>query len=392
MTPLQYPSSFPNTSERMFLKLLLCPDADFRTRWNEWRTTVVFEDIDYATLRLLPLLFLRLRSFHITDDSTGRIRGAYRLAWFKNQRILAASEHIISRCAEHGIEVLLLKGIPLLRSVYKDTGARFLGDGDLLIHPKDAPIVLAIMQENNWEYTEEDYRHITTALPNFATEILKGAAFRNNQSVEIDIHWRVFDRDRTFTFPTHAQSRRDFQDAREASFWERSVPAELGKSSCRMLCPEDLLLHVIVHGSAANRHRTLRWVVDAVYILRTHQIDWTDFIARSQLFDCIPAVQYAISYIAHYYPNEISFDIASRIAAIPTKESARKSYFQRATKRNNYARWGNLPILWSAYHAIASPYTFLDFLRIAWGLKKISDIPVFVLKKYLLRIRTIART
>ena len=86
-----FPNSFPKESETQFLKLVLCSDTEFEPRFLEWKASTIFDKIDYATTRLMPLLYLRLESLGIDDPIRGRLKGIYRLAWFSNQKILNAA-------------------------------------------------------------------------------------------------------------------------------------------------------------------------------------------------------------------------------------------------------------------------------------------------------------
>src|SRR5580700_3596431 len=150
--PLPYPSSFPDEAEERLIKLVLCSNAEFRGQWDVWKQNTVFDDIDFATLRLLPLLYLRLSSLGIEDDEiTGRIRGTYKLAWFRNQQLLAEVRKFVELCQEQRVPVILLKGLALLIDVYGDIGARFVADGDLLIDPKDFPKVFSHLERNGWK-------------------------------------------------------------------------------------------------------------------------------------------------------------------------------------------------------------------------------------------------
>ncbi len=384
---LPFPKSFPNKDEELFLKLLLNSDEDFPMLWKTWKSAVVFEDIDYATLRLLPLLYLRLKKFAIDDELSGRIKGVYRLAWSKNQLLLDAVKKIIMMCNEQDIPVLVLKGISLLVSVYKDTGARFMSDADILIKPEHVRRVTDLMIKNGWRFHNHSQAYLSKIS---SVGINKEITFMNERGIELDIHWKIFEDFSLYLNPFESFSKINRRESlANASLWEQSVLFIYGGAEYRVLSPEDMLIHVIVHGAEGNNHRTLRFVVDSIYIIRNQRVDWARFVVHLREFDCATEIHIAFSYLRKHFPSDIPESVAQQIADEPLSKRKIRKYYKSANKTIQYLPFGNFFLLWRNYWQYEprgrfpmSVYYFADYLRKAWGLSRKREIPVFIFNKY----------
>jgi len=289
MQKLPFPKSFPNKEELFFLSLLLSDDDNFPVLYEEWKNKVVLDDIDYATLRLLPLLYLRLQKFNFKDETTAKIRGVYKLTWVKNQLLISAIEQVVPVLETQGISVLMLKGVPLLMSVYKDVGARFLGDADILIPPGNIKKVLKIMSDAGWKL--EGSRN--PKYDNFSEESLqratKAANFINEQEVKLDIHWRLF------RFSKDGGGVFAFDD-----LWSRSTTINFKNQKYNILSPEDMLMHVIIHGAGGNTHRPFRWVADAVAIIKALDIDWDKLLKEIKEMEYVVGMYVGFSFLLQH--------------------------------------------------------------------------------------------
>jgi hypothetical protein len=391
MSEIIFPKSFPNPTEEEFLLLLLCPDGEFKARWDRWRLSTDFDRIEYATVRLLPLLSMRLRRLAVNDEPAGRIHSVYKVAWFKNQLLIDAAKKVVRTLSAQGIPVILLKGIPLLINAYKDEGARFLGDADILVPEKDATRTIDLMVEHGWT-------HVYTRSANFRklgqevmTKALKETTLRNDKLMEIDVHWKLFDVDPDLVSQSRLQARHDNDKKISAELWTDSAPFRFGGASCRILCPEDLLIHVIVHGSLGNSHRTLRWVTDVIHTIRNSSVNWTKMLEHAKEFQAVFAMQAALAYLHKHFPADVSAETLDLFAKESVSKNEAGLYYKSANHIGRFGLFGNFPLLWSVYRDIkkqGSPDLpgFFEYLQIAWNLPNKRDIPKFIADKYLARI------
>jgi len=375
---IYFPNSFPNNKETSFLKLILCDDDDFVELFEKWENENIFDDIDGACFVLLPLLFNRICKFGLESEATGRIKGVYRLAWFKNHRMLDQVDKITELFRVNDIEVLSLKGISLIVSAYQDMGARFMGDSDILINPADAKKIIPLMRDAGWEFadkysTDYDYFNLDSVL-----RLNKEMGFKNRHSIYMDIHWRLF----------NIAGRDDNEDIMPAKeLMDSSSMIEFNDKKYKMMAPENMLLHVIVHGAEINGSKVLRWVSDAAAIIRTHDIDWDLFLANTKKYVFEVDVMVAFKYLLEHDLVKIPKEASEQLLSLDFSDKAFDIYYKRAnTAISKYKLLGGLPFYWRLYWKYEvkgkfpmSFYYFFDYLAHACGLSGKNKLIGFIL-------------
>ncbi len=74
----------------------------------------------------------------------------------------------------------------------------------------------------------------------------------------------------------------------------------MGRATTSCLCPEDQLLHILVHGVRWTRVPHVRWVADAALILRAagDTFRTEHFLENIRRFDAVAPVQEGLSFVA----------------------------------------------------------------------------------------------
>lgn len=381
MTRLGYPKSFPTASEAQFLDILLAPLPEVAERWETWKRTHHFHQLPEAELRLAPYLYLRLKAANIHDEYTERIRGIYKLAWVKNHRLLAATTQAVRTLEAASIAPILLKGIPLLLSVYGDMGARMLSDADLLIAPRDARRAIRLMREHGYTRHTGPFPNLDAFTDESLPRVVKEITFTNAEHIELDLHWRTFDDLHTAGHP---------EAFSYADIAPRAASIEHHEEQYRIPSTLDLLLHVIVHGAEGSPVKTLRWVLDSALIIRTGTIDWGALIERAVAYDVVLELRLALSYLDVHNYASIPAAVQAKLAACAVTPARMRAYYARSNQ--TYKRFGGLPRLWRTYwhheadtHSLRALYGFVGYLTAAWGFAHTRDLLPFALHKYALR-------
>jgi len=154
--------------------------------------------------------------------------------------------------------------------------------------------------------------------PPFARELRRGGStpLRNTESEELDLHW-------------HVLSVLPFADTDDA-FWRGSVPAQIGGVPTRALCPVDELLHLIVHGLHWNPVHSLRWVADAVMILRvTPAFDWEALCRTAEDLALVSPVRSALAYLARRSFATVPARVLAALDALPVSPGQRLEWWAR---------------------------------------------------------------
>jgi hypothetical protein len=400
---LPYPSSFPNAVEERFIQLILSSDSDFPDLFDSWKRDTVFDNIDAAAFGLLPLLYLRLSALGIEDDHvTGRIRGVYKLTWFRNQRLVQDVRKMALLCHDAGIPIMLLKGLALVLNVYRDPAARALADGDLLVHPQNVASVFGLLKNQNWKQVDDLRRRSDICIPS-ADEFTDtrpdrrghSATFMNDADNMIDLHWQVFHTRLNQSAIRLLLLRKlpvwNTRSKLSAHHWKNALSTTIKGVPCQMLSLEDMLVHVVVHGAGENVHRPLRWVVDVAHIIRTGKIDWDKLIESTRISGNEVEMFIAFRYL-----------IERQLVSVPDSfwNKLKRMRLSRRAIRQYYKRWdfwrillGDFPSHWYRYWIYESKGSFLErcyalpaYLRELWGVEEKKSLTYFIFEKYRVRL------
>ncbi|MCE9541846.1 nucleotidyltransferase family protein [Candidatus Kaiserbacteria bacterium] len=382
-----FPESFPSPDEELLLRVLLSPDEELAEHYAAWKSTTVFDAVPYAVLGLMPLLYIRLSKHGIVDELTPRLHGIYKYAWTKNQLLIAEVRTLLEVLNATGVSSVVLKGVPLLLTVYKDVGARFLGDVDVLIHGHDAPTVLRYLTETGWTYKDPA---IVPEGTRFGLDtVIHATPLTKPGGLELEVHWHVYHVEtkshalRLLTLGSMSHAQPD-----DAYHWEHAVLTTVRDVPTRMLSPEDFLVHIISHGADGNSMRPFRWVVDAVWLIRAHAtLDWQEVVRAAEVADRSIDVSIGLRYLAERGFANIPETVIRELAEHPVSALDARRYRRRTTVSKSLL--GNFPLLWYRYFKFESNgtvYGFPSFLARQWGLKSALEVPGYVTKKYTQRL------
>lgn len=188
-----------------------------------------------------------------------RLRDAHTHTALKNASIARQVAEIARIGSEVGIEIALLKGTYLARSVFPSPAARSMRDIDLLVRPDETEGLATALIERGYAWVEpiqdvDEYHLPPLIVPDGA---------------EVEIHSGLE--------PDHAPFRTDIE-----ALWARSVQAEIEGAAVRVPAPEDVLAHVCVHTAFNHEFKLgLRGSCDADALIRATgaALDWETFAA-----------------------------------------------------------------------------------------------------------------
>jgi len=388
MMNFSYPKSFPNPDEEKFLRLVLSTENDFQAMWNEWSGKIIFDDLDPAIVRLLPLLSMRLNKSKIDGALVKRIHGVYKYAWFKNQQLFKTLKDVLVECDKNNIPVVLLKGASLLISVYKDMGARTLGDCDILIHPENALKLFELLQSfgcNPVDKTIADIKRFGLDKVTHAT------TFINQNNVHLEVHWHVYHLNNNESALRYLFLKDIESHQLTEYFWKYSVPVSVYDTKCKMLSSEDLFVHVISHGAEGNKRRPLRWVVDSSWILDSQKLDWNRVLESAKRTEHVFDMQIAIKYLVEKFGLTFPVSFVEELNNVIIDKNISNKYYKMSDI--HYSLLGKFPSLWYRYWLYESSgsvfdriYAFPKYLHTAWDIPKNKNLFSFVFSKYTERI------
>ena len=169
--------------------------------------------------------------------------------------------------AEHGVEVLLLKGAGLAYSAYPTPTSRPMGDIDVLVRDEVATEAWELVRANGWarrrdvpeERSYADHQHLTP---------LEDA---DGLQIGLELHTALFTHQAPFKLPA-------------SQMWEGARRLSIGGQSALVPSPEDQLLHSALHFAWSHEMtfgawRTLR---DVERIVATSAPDWSVVVQKSR--------------------------------------------------------------------------------------------------------------
>ena len=232
-----------SASDSYYNFLLLCLSGRVRSlptepgwRWEEFIQTASNEI-------LVPTIYSLLEKAGLVKDLPADVADFFFAARELNRRRNAAITERVRVIAEAanpaGVEPLLLKGFAyVLAGVYQDSADRFLMDIDLLVRKDQIPATLNALGELGYCFDEAD--------PVDRATNHTCATMSRSDSMTIDVHQ---------TMGLGASSR--VLSADEAL--TRSTSVMLDGSRVRILCPEDLVTHHILHSQVHELYRDRIW-------------------------------------------------------------------------------------------------------------------------------------
>ena len=223
--------------------------------WEE----LLFE-VDKQGVKLILSDHLRRQglSEFVPDAILEGLRAANLLTTASNVRILHHAGGILKAFKKQNLNVIGLKGLYLVESIYQHIGSRNIGDLDLLIRKKDLQRALHIMQKlgyklSTWYDVKAPNKDIKHVPPMFKTS-----------APPVELHWTILEEDEPFTIDTKG-------------LWERALPATIAGVDMLALSPEDLILHLCLHLTYQHHFNIgLRSLVDVATVLHhfNGQVDW----------------------------------------------------------------------------------------------------------------------
>jgi Uncharacterised nucleotidyltransferase len=270
----------PDHSDELLLTAGLADDPALALdAWQRWRRASPLEIAGSAAFEIFPLVYRNLSDHGSEDPELARLRGVYRHTWSHNQVLYWTGGRALQTLEAAGIETMVLKGAALGPAVYGDPGVRRMLDFDVLVRPARALDAIEALRPGF--VPVEDPPNLPLRIPGVHSGGLVDAEGR-----EIDLHWYVL-----------------WQSSPDDDFWDAAVPADVAGVDARILSPPDQLLHVCVHGSGWPTMDSIRWVADAVTLIRTagDDIDWDRLVEQARIRQLTLPMLDALSYLAHAF-------------------------------------------------------------------------------------------
>lgn len=348
---------WPTTEQRLLLEAALWPGERGIAAFRAWRARIEPEQqFGWNLVRLLPLVYDNLHRQGLRDPLMARLKGVYRRAWCENNRLFHATAPVVAQLAAKGCEVLLLKGAPLVLGYYRNHAVRPMADLDVVVRGSRLTDAVGILHSAGYR----SVRSMSSDLLRFAHAL----QFVHPEGAQIDLHWHVL-----FEAPSEQADR---------AFWAATEAAEFMDTPVRQPDPASLLLQVIIHGVRSNEETPIRWIPDALTILRTRgaAIDWQRLIDLAISYKLTYRLALGLSYLAETFeapiPGWVIAALGRRQSLLERVENtvmlANSTRFVRSAMGTQWVSFTE----YCRYAGPGAPWAFLkgysEYLRFRWDL------------------------
>jgi hypothetical protein len=353
------PPWLPSESQARLLKACLADDDSWKTSWLDWRERAGTVQPDAVSIKLLPLIHWKLGSTALDDPLHALAQSVYLQTLAQNLRREAHLADIVGLLEEAGVETMLLKGAASSTAYYPSRGLRDMADIDLLVRPDDVGRAVDILVQQRWRpYLDAPHPEIQRQI-----RVRHAWSFTLDTENEIDLHWRPV----SYCYAPDVA----------ASFWRHARLGQVAGTAVQVPAPTEQLFHVCAHAVHLTWVPSVRWIADAMTILRQGGVgvDWERLEQLAGAASMTLRLREALSYLRREFGAPIPDEMLGRLAAAQTvgwerREAAlhrrrpplgvwdylqwRWCHFRRV--RPFDARWRRLP-------AFAG---FVSYLRV-WG-------------------------
>jgi len=293
------------------LRAVLLPGPDALAHWHQWKRNTA---TDPASNRLLPLLYHNLHRLGVEARDLQPYRNAYERSWCENQFMFSQAAALVRELQSKEIPSVLLKGIALALAFYPDPALRPMADIDVLVRPGQIAAASAVCRRLGWQPVFD---------PQDLLPLDQGVHFTRNSAFQLDLHWRVF-------WQFHKGSP-------DEKLWHETLPLTVAGAHARCLNATMQLLHVCVHGTQWCEEPTIRWVADAMAILRSDRdaVNWDNLLDQAVRRKYTLALLDTLTYLHQALAAPVPPEVLQSLRRIPATMFDRISY--RALASGNEA-------------------------------------------------------
>ena len=301
----------PSPDEELLLRAALLPSEAGVQAWREWNTRVDRErELPMASQLLFPLLHRNLSRLGCGEVRSGKTMGVCRRIWWANQTAFQALSDVLRIFRDAGIPTMLLKGTALTLRYYKDRGLRPMGDFDVQVPVERRRQAIELLTQAGWRSKNRTVARLTDAV----LGVWHAQAFEDSRHRPVDLHW-------------HTLSHHLTPDA-DQDFWAGAQPIDVDGIPSAVLNHTDQLIHVCVHGACAGAVIRVRWVADALTMLREEGevVDWSrllDVAVRRRL--TLP-LRRALGYLRERFDVPVPEHVLREMAAVRVSDRERAYY------------------------------------------------------------------
>ena len=303
----------PKPHQELLLKAVLLRGEEAVRAWKAWRAANPPDATDRPSRRLLPVAYGNLREAALSDAELAPLREAYEKSRAENQQKLSAARPVVEALVAAGIDVLVLKGAALTRFYGGDLGLRPMRDIDVLVPPDQTKRATATLSDLGYEPAGVG----VSCLERYAYRQSPGWLFVRPNAPDVDLHWHTLHESR--------------QPNADDDFRQGAISLDFQGVAVKALNATDQLLHVCIHGLQREPQENLRWIVDAMGILRheAEPIDWLRLLAQVTRRRLVLQAYHCLEYLTATFAAPIPAQALEQLRGAPVSWLERSEFRAR---------------------------------------------------------------
>ncbi len=368
--------AMPSAEQLLLLRAALLPGPKGQQAGTAWLANADLARVGKVSGRLMPLLYERFRTNGVRHPLLPVLKGLKKHTWYNNRLLFHRAGEAIRALQSAGIDVMVLKGAALSIEYYRDFSLRPMDDVDLLVRYSNARAATQVLLRHGWH--EQDEWAGQHGLASAVRDYYHGKPWTHSSGHVVDLHWNLL----RFCLGPEA----------DADFWNDSREASFEGLSVRILNPADQLLHICVYGAAWEHDAPIRWIPDALAVLRkAPELDWDRLLAQARNRTLTLVVRGALNYIERNLGDFVPIDVLNEINGRTVKTFEKLEYWQMQKPLSPVVgtMHKNLYIFLRSSHGKSVGATLLcipAYLRLVWRVGRKRDLPAAFCGKVLHKI------
>lgn len=338
--------AFPSTTQGLLIRALLAPDDQFSLLWNQWKAVAGrYDDLDYGSARLFPFAYRKLLRLLPEDTWITVCKNAYQTSWLKNSLLLNEAEQVMDVLDSNGIPFMLLKGAAFISLYYgNDIGARSIDDVDMMIPADRFSEAIDLICKRYPAYRTH------TAIELFQPDFFHEMSLYTSSGI-LDMHCHLL----------HGY----LQDGDWAMLAEGTQRISIQNRKAMTLSSSYHVVHVCAHALGWNGKDgvQLKWILDAVFIIRSGQVDWRFVVDLSQRMRTTLSVGVALRYLSEQSFVDIPEWVLDQLQNTPVSLPDRRMTYLES--KDTYTRI--IPAIelywWRYVKSLSRPYTIKNGMK-----------------------------
>jgi hypothetical protein len=366
---------WPTPHQELLLRAALLDGEPALEAWNEWRRNVNIDVIDYGSHRMVPLLYRNLQRHGVKDPLMDRLKGVYRYYLYKNEILMHRIGSLLAAFEDAGIETIVLKGAALIQLYYRESGLRPMLDADVLVHAHQAEQAMEVLARLKWKPRYKE--------PQMRIPIIHSTPFEDDGGRQVDLHWHLF--------------WECFNASDDDDYWDNAIPIQIGGVKTLALNPTDQLLHTCWHGARWNEVPPIRWVADAMAILRASaaEIEWLSLLKKAQRHRIVMPVKDSLEYLKKKFDAPVPDSLLTSLSAVRISKIELENYQMTLNPMAPPTTTKILRMLYYDYRWLSSStssrfktLTFAKHLQAKWNIERLWQVPLYMSIRMIRRVVT----